>query len=206
MKFRLHPILIPVFLFLLITGNVSIYTLIFISLLFHEVGHLVAAKLTGMRVKSCTIMPYGGELVISNKYIARRKNRIILALGGPLATTLLLIVGLTLTFPGNALFVRIQLALLALNLLPILPFDGGQVVTALFEKKGFEHEIRTWMLAYSILFLTGTMIFLYFYLPNSLPYLALALFLFIQNVASYRYRKYEAALNHLRRGVSTSKS
>ena len=37
------------------------YALIFVSLLIHEAGHLLAAYLTGMRVRSCTIMPYGGE-------------------------------------------------------------------------------------------------------------------------------------------------
>lgn len=198
MKFRLHPILIPLFLFLFVTGNLSIYTLIFISLLLHELGHLIAARLTGMRVRSCTIMPYGGELVISNKYIATRKNRIILALGGPIATSLLLLIGMTLSFPGDDLLVRIQVTLLALNLLPVLPFDGGQVLSALLEKKGFAEETRAWMLLYSILFFAVAMVYLYFFLPDSLLYLFLALFLFLQNIASFRFRKYEAALIKLK--------
>ena len=42
--------------------------------LLHEVGHLIAAKLTGMRVRSCTIMPYGGELVIPGRHIAPKKG------------------------------------------------------------------------------------------------------------------------------------
>ena len=62
MKFRLHPVLLPLFLFLIITGGLSVYALIFLSLLIHEAGHLVAAYFAGMRVRSCTIMPYGGEL------------------------------------------------------------------------------------------------------------------------------------------------
>ena len=91
MKFRLHPILLPLFAFLLMSGNISTYTLIFVSLLVHELGHLIAAKATGMNVRSCTIMPYGGELVIPGRNTARRKNRIIVALGGPAATLILLI-------------------------------------------------------------------------------------------------------------------
>ena len=86
MKFRLHPVLLPFFLFLIVTGGISIYVIIFISLLIHEAGHLLAANLTGMRVRSCTIMPYGGEIVISNRHMAPRKDRLIVALGGPLAT------------------------------------------------------------------------------------------------------------------------
>ena len=74
MKFRLHPVLLPFFLFLIVTGSISMYALIFISLLIHEAGHLLAAYLTGMRVRSCTIMPYGGELVISNRHMAPEKE------------------------------------------------------------------------------------------------------------------------------------
>lgn len=198
MKFRLHPVLIPLFLFLIVSGNLSIYTLIFMSLLIHESGHLIAARMTGMRVRSCTIMPYGGELILSNQYIASRKNRIIVALSGPLATAILLFIGLLISFPGDELFVRIQLALLALNLLPILPFDGGQVLTAFLETKGFEYETRTIMLSYSMLFFAFSIIFLLFLLPKSLPYLLLALFLFMQNIAAFRFRKYEAALIKLK--------
>lgn len=205
MKFRLHPILIPVFLFLIMSGNLAIYTLIFISLLVHELGHLLAAKLLGMHVRACTIMPYGGELVIPNKYIAKRKKRIILAMGGPLATLLLLLIGLTLTFPSQHLFIRIQVALLLLNLLPVLPLDGGQVLSALLERKGTEMASRSIMLIYSILFFSVATILLYFYLPRSLPYLFLASFLLIQNIASFRYRKYEAALLKLKLKTSISK-
>lgn len=205
MRFRLHPILIPVFLFLMMSGNLAIYMLIFISLLIHELGHLLAAKLLGMHVRACTIMPYGGELVIPNKYIAQKKKRIILALGGPLATLLLLLIGLTLTFPSQNLFIRIQVALLFLNLLPVLPLDGGQVLSALLEKKGSEVGTRTAMLLYSILFISVAIIILYFYLPNSLPYLLLAAFLLIQNIASFRFRKYEAALLKLKLKESISK-
>lgn len=77
MKFRLHPVLLPFFLFLIMTGSISIYALIFISLLIHEMGHLIAAYVTGMRVRSCVIMPYGGELIISNRQLEPKKNALL---------------------------------------------------------------------------------------------------------------------------------
>lgn len=199
MKFRLHPILLPIFLFLMITGGLSVYALIFISLLLHEVGHLIAAKLTGMRVRSCTIMPYGGELVIPSRLLAPKKNRLLVALGGPIATTILLFLALLVSFPGGDLFIRIQVALLLLNLLPILPLDGGQALAALLETKGLEHNTRTAMLIYSIHFLSITIMLLFVYLPISLPYLLLAIFLLLQNIAAYRFRKYEKAFINLKR-------
>ena len=100
MKFRLHPVLLPVFLYLMIVGGLSVYALVFISLLLHELGHLIAAKLTGMRVRSCTIMPYGGEIVIPGRLLAPKKDRLLVALGGPIATIILLLLALLYFISG----------------------------------------------------------------------------------------------------------
>lgn len=198
MKFRLHPILIPVFLFLIVSGNLSMYTLILLSLLIHEAGHLIAAYATGMRVKSCTIMPYGGELVIPGRNLKRRRSRFILALGGPAATVVLLVVASIFSFPGDEIVVQIQLVLLALNLLPILPLDGGQALTAFLETKGSEYRTRARMIVHSMVSLSIIILALSVYLPRSAPYLLLATFLLIQNIAMYRFRRYEKALMELK--------
>lgn len=199
MKIRLHPILIPVFLFLLVSGNVSTYTLIFISLLIHEAGHLVAAKMVGLRVRSCIIMPYGGELTIPGRYAARRRKRFYVALGGPAATLLLLFIALIIPFPASELFIRIQLVLLAVNLLPFLPLDGGQALSAFIEKKGKEYEARLAMIVHSIIFYSVVIIMLSFSLPETVLYIVLAIFLLIQNIAAFRYRKYEKALYNIKK-------
>ncbi|WP_203246797.1 site-2 protease family protein [Sporosarcina beigongshangi] len=193
MKFRLHPVLIPLFLFLIMTGDISVYAILFLSLLIHEAGHLIAAYATGMRVRSCIIMPYGGELVISNRQLEPRRNRLIVALGGPLATVLLLGFALWIPFPGDDQVVRIQLVLLALNLLPILPLDGGQAICALLETDGSEYRTRALFLIHSILFICVIILLLICGFPKTLPYMLLALFLLIQNISTFRFRKYEKA-------------
>ncbi|AOV07611.1 M50 family metallopeptidase [Sporosarcina ureilytica] len=199
MKVRLHPILIPVFLFLLVSGNVSIYTLIFVSLLIHEAGHLVAAKMVGLRVRSCTIMPYGGELTIPGRHAVRRRKRFYVALGGPAATLFLLILAMVIPFSATDLLIRIQLILLAVNLLPFLPLDGGQALSAFIEKKGKEYEARLAMIVHSMIFYSIVIITLSFSLPQTIPYIVLASFLLIQNISAFRYRKYEKALFNLKK-------
>lgn len=199
MKIRLHPILIPVFLLLLMSGNLSTYTLIFVSLLIHEMGHLIAAKLLGLRVSSCVIMPYGGELTIAGSYAVRRKKRFIVALAGPFATFCLLLVAFVLPVAGADFLMRIQIVLLLMNLLPFLPLDGGQAICAMIEKKGGVYEARFAVLVQSIAFFIITTIILSFYLPQTAPYVLLAFFLLIQNIAAFRYRKYEKALLNIKR-------
>ncbi|NYF25005.1 site-2 protease family protein [Sporosarcina sp. JAI121] len=193
MKFRLHPVLLPFFIFLIVTGSISVYAIIFLSLLIHEAGHLIAAYLTGMRIRSCTIMPYGGEIVIKDRHSAPKKDRIIVALSGPLATLALLLAGMTISFPGDDLVVRIQVALLLLNLLPVLPLDGGQAICALLEKEGSEYRTRSFYLLHSIIFISVVVILLFSAIPDTLPYILLALFLLFQNISVFRFRKYEKA-------------
>lgn len=198
MKFRLHPILLPLFLFLLVSGNISTYTLIFLSLLIHELGHLIAAWATGMRVRSCTIMPYGGELIIPGRHTARRKHQFYVALGGPIATTILLIAVMFVSFPGAELLIRIQFTLLALNLLPILPLDGGQIIHLLLEEEYAHFQVRKNLLLFSISVCTIALIYLSISFPTTLPYALLTLFLLIQNIAAYRFRRYEKAFLNLK--------
>lgn len=198
MRIRLHPILIPFFLFLIISGHLSTYAIIFVSLLIHEAGHLIAAKLCGLYVTSCTIMPYGGELTISGQYNIRRRKRLYVAVGGPIATLCLLIIALVFPLPASDFLMRVQLVLLAVNLLPFLPLDGGQALSAYLETKGQAYEARQTMRIYSIVFYIVAIIYFSFSYAVSLPYLLLALFLLLQNLAALRYRRYEKALIDLR--------
>lgn len=199
MKIRLHPVLIPVFLFLIVSGQLSTYALIFLSLLIHEAGHLIAAKTLGLKVSLCTIMPYGGELSISGQYNVRRRKRFYVALGGPIATFFLLLFAWFVPFPHADFLMRIQLILLGVNLLPFLPLDGGQALSAYLETKGQAYEARLAIIVHSIMFYSIVLLVLGFSYKETLPYLLLTGFLLIQNISAYRYRKYEKALMNLKR-------
>ncbi|MBE1554580.1 site-2 protease family protein [Sporosarcina limicola] len=204
MKYRLHPILLPFFLMLMVTGGISMYAIIFISLLIHEMGHLIAAKLMGLRVRSCTIMPYGGELVIPNRHQATKKARLIVAFGGPLATFALLLGASFIPFPGDEVVIRIQVALLVLNLLPILPLDGGQALCVLLETNDSRYATRSLFLLHSMALLSVATLLLTYGLPETLPYVCLALFLLFQNISVFRFRKYERAYAELKKSVDVT--
>lgn len=199
MKFRLHPMLAPFLLVLMVTGGLAFYALVFISLLFHEAGHIFAAKMSGMKVRSCTIMPYGGELRIPDRHAYGKRQRIYVAVGGPAATAILLFLSMLLNFPGDEQFMRIQLVILALNLLPILPLDGGQAISAMLETEEEKFKVRSAFLIYSISILVAVSLLLLRELPESAFFLALALFLLFQNISAFKFRKYERAYERLKR-------
>ncbi|WOV88740.1 hypothetical protein QWT69_06430 [Sporosarcina oncorhynchi] len=198
MKLRLHPVLVPFFLALMLTGGLSFYALVFLSLLLHEAGHIIAAYMSGMKVRMCTIMPYGGELHIPGKFQYAKKQKIIVALGGPMATLIILLLSIFLTFPGDEQLVRIQTVILFVNLLPILPLDGGQALGTLLETEKNKYAIRASFLLFSLAFLAIGIVLMIPRLPHTLLFIALAIFLLIQNVTTFRFRKYEQAFERLK--------
>ncbi|MET1014046.1 MAG: M50 family metallopeptidase [Paenisporosarcina sp.] len=187
MNFRLHPILIPIIFFLIGTGQFAHYTIIFVSLMIHEMGHLIAAKWTGLSVKSCTIMPYGGEIIIRELRQAPKHQQWFIAIAGPLATALLILGSNFFTFSGQAFFNQVQLTILFLNCLPILPLDGGQALLALVP------EWYEWLLLISI-FLPILFILL---ISNQVHLQFLFAFIVYQNIKTWQYRKYEAVFQDI---------
>ncbi|PIC63865.1 hypothetical protein CSV79_09905 [Sporosarcina sp. P13] len=204
MKFRIHPILLPIFLFFMVVGGVSLYAMILFSLVFHELGHVLAATKADMKIRSCTILPYGGELQIVNRQLATKQQRLITALGGPIATAVLLVIGLLVEFPGNEQFLQIQIILLTVNLLPILPLDGGQVLSVLLETDQNKYITRSHFTLYSIIASIILTVYLTSYLPDSMPYVLLTSFLAIQNIITYRFRKYEQIFEQMAIGRKRS--
>lgn len=144
-------------------------------------------------------MPYGGELQIPDRHLYGKKQKVLVALGGPVATAILLLLAWIISFPGDDQFIRIQIAILMLNLLPILPLDGGQAFNAILETDATKYKVRSAFLIYSIFILIVIILSLLIGLPKTTLAIALALFLLIQNIAAYKFRKYEKAYEQLKR-------
>ncbi len=139
--FYIHWLVFPLLLLAWLTGG--LYTLLtaYAVVGVHELFHLFAALLLRERVGSLIIMPFGMTLRLSARIIRSTEKEIIIALAGPLANILMLGIGRLLTaYYGGAslsllLFRFLNLASLAVNLLPCLPLDGGRVVKALLIKR-----------------------------------------------------------------------
>ena len=117
----------------------------FVSLLLHELGHAVQARREGMEIEGITLWLFGGVAKFKGDFpSAGAEFRI--AIAGPLVS-----LALGLLFSGIAVAVTgvevvdavaawlgyINLTLLAFNLLPALPLDGGRVLrAALWQARG----------------------------------------------------------------------
>jgi Zn-dependent protease/CBS domain-containing protein len=113
---------------------------LFLSVVIHELGHAITARLYGVRTRSITLWLLGG--VAQLEQIPRQRGaEAIVAIVGPIVSLALgglCLVGLAFV-PASlvaAQFVfmylaRINFMLAIFNLLPALPLDGGRVVRSL---------------------------------------------------------------------------
>jgi stage IV sporulation protein FB len=187
-KIRMHPIMIPIIIYLIATAQLAHYSIIICSLLFHEFGHIVAAKWTGLKMSRCTILPYGGAIKLKNLQLAPPHHQWLIAIAGPLATAILYLTAQFFYFPGQAFFNEVQLTILALNLIPILPLDGGQALKSIIPK----HHQNTHLalsICLSILLILATY--------NKLHLAFIFTFIAFQNIRSWQYRKYDEAFNKI---------
>ncbi len=88
MKVKLHLLCIPLIFFMILSGQIAYYAIILTSLLWHEAAYLLVAMLCGVKIKSCVISPYGGEIEFENPAAVQTSSLLWIALGGPIATIL----------------------------------------------------------------------------------------------------------------------
>ncbi|KAB8140838.1 tetratricopeptide repeat protein [Chloroflexia bacterium SDU3-3] len=120
--------------------------LLLLSVLLHEVGHAVVARVCGFRTRSIVLWPLGGFANIEMGGAARWQRAVIL-LAGPAANAALgLICGGAWLAARTALRAPVELTamlsyatmangvLCVFNMLPAYPLDGGQIAWLLLDR------------------------------------------------------------------------
>lgn len=125
--------------------------LFFASLLAHELGHALQARREGMAIAGITLWVFGGVAQFSGRFPSAGAE-LRIAGAGPLVSLALgvLFVLLALVAPLGAeidavvfWLGQINLTLLAFNLLPALPLDGGRILRALLWRRRGDFRAAT---------------------------------------------------------------
>lgn len=124
--------------------GVLFISLLFLCVLLHEFGHIVAASRYGVQTPDVILLPIGGVARLE-RIPEEPAQELVVALAGPavnlvIAALLYLILGgfvpergLQLENPGMGLLERLMAAnlfLVVFNLIPAFPMDGGRVLRA----------------------------------------------------------------------------
>lgn len=126
-------------------ASVVFVCLLFLCVLLHEFGHVLAARRYGVRTPDITLLPIGGVARLE-RIPEKPAEELVVALAGPavnLAIAALLFLALggippmqaaaELHSPGQGILERlawVNLTLVLFNLIPAFPMDGGRVLRA----------------------------------------------------------------------------
>ena len=140
-RVRIHPLLWPMALAAIWLGEGQRLTATTLALCSHECAHILAAQLAGCHGLELELLPFGGAARLPDVWLLRPWQRITVALAGP-CVNLLTLLFLSAAFwwgvcsgPFPVLLLKSSAMLLAFNLLPALPLDGGCALLALTGKE-----------------------------------------------------------------------
>ena len=97
------------------------------AMIFHELGHFLAIRLTGGSILSASSYFVGAKIGYSSVGLSRRRE-ILVHLAGPCAGAATGMIGHYLGFFD---FAHLSFFMSLLNLLPAMPFDGGCILASL---------------------------------------------------------------------------
>lgn len=125
--FYIHILTVLLFVYCYITRRLEILAMSYAIMLVHELFHLAAALWIGLKPAHITLYPFGVNLRLKNRIVYGLADEIILYLAGPLSNILMALLAM-LFRPQWQDFYRMNLCLFILNMLPVLPLDGGVVL------------------------------------------------------------------------------
>lgn len=181
MKISIHPLFFAVTVFSAFVGGFFDCIIFALTALIHECGHIFCAARLGFRCEKIKLMPYGAAAVCDLDGI-RRRDEISLALAGPAVNAAICVAcaGLWWFFPDTYAYtdtvMSASLVMLAVNLLPAYPLDGGRVarcvIMLFFSQRTAYIVLRIINLAIAITFFV-----LFFFTGYNLTFLFFSLFL-----------------------------
>lgn len=181
MRFRID---LKIFIFLVLfyfTKQIEIYALIMIFAIIHELGHLVAGILMGMKPEKIELMPFGLSVSFKinineyNKKIKKGNNletkKILIALAGPLTNLIMILITyrLKIDIIKSMLIIYTNFLIMIFNLLPIYPLDGGRILKGIlhisFGKRKSEKYINN-ISKITVIIITAITSILILYIQN----------------------------------------
>ncbi len=187
-KIKVHPLFLILLFLSGLTGKISNFVLAFLSVLIHELAHILTALGFGYHTVSVELFPFGGVAKMEYSLFNDPVAEAITAIAGPVQSLILAL--LTKVFspflhlPGITQEVfNINLGLALFNILPLYPLDGGRILRSIFVGIGGGYKTATRMVVKltKIVTVISGLPLLFLYIRGSVPpyFPGMLVFLFI---------------------------
>jgi stage IV sporulation protein FB len=112
------------------SGYINQSIIIFVSVLLHEIGHGIVAKLLGIKVEEIELFPYGGVAKMEDITKYGGYTEALIAVAGPAVSGAIAAIGAILSKQNEVFYTisQFNFILMSFNILPALPLDGGRIL------------------------------------------------------------------------------
>ncbi len=133
----IHFTIILLFVVGYINRNLEVILISYFAVFLHELAHLLAAVLIGLKPSHITLFAFGVNLKLKNTLVYSIADEILLYLSGPFMNIILAIIGLIFYNKSSYwnIFYYNNIGLFLFNLLPILPMDGGVILKKVLTRR-----------------------------------------------------------------------
>ncbi|MCL2587751.1 MAG: site-2 protease family protein [Firmicutes bacterium] len=133
MKLSVSPWFLVVGALMWWVGEFPFFLALVVVVLVHEFSHIMVARHFGVRVERLRLLPFGAQIQIDVGFLTQRQRLLILLAGVGGNIVFALSLGLFLwLFPAVFLWIEpliiANAIVVAMNLLPIWPLDGGKIL------------------------------------------------------------------------------
>lgn len=178
-------------LLLFLCGYLKIGIIIFLIVLFHELGHIFFIKLFKYKIINVTLYPFGGITKIDKDINTPLNKELLIACGGIIFQLILFIIiyFVPINVITKELLYKYNMSILLFNILPIIPLDGSIIINSLLNKI-FSYKVSYYLyIIISIIFSIFYLFFNYWYSLNN--YLIVLLFIIktYYAIKNYKYLK-----------------
>jgi len=147
-RIEINLFVIPLFMFSFSLNFINQLLISYLSASLHELSHIVCAIIFKIKLHKIYLLPFGLSAQLDCTYVREPKKEAIIAAVGPLANLIIILLyfvittyycdKVTLSASKINLVYTVNIVMFLVNMLPILPLDGGRILKCyLTNKWGF---------------------------------------------------------------------
>ncbi len=139
MRIKINIQIFAIIIVFIIAKQIKIYTCLMVFALIHELAHMLTGMLLKLKPTTLEIQPFGIGIIFES-FHNTEKNKIIIAIAGPLINILFAIIFSNINIEAKELIVNTNILLAIFNLMPIYPLDGGRIIKSIIKFNNTEEK------------------------------------------------------------------
>ena len=154
-KLTLNPLTFILTVILACTGQMHTLLSFVPAMFIHELAHIITARSLGLKIDELEILPFGARAKMNSTLSSFNSRHILVSFAGPFSNIIfaaIIIVisqGPEIEYLHRLLFANLSLA--AVNMLPCLPLDGGNIIKSILTLR-INHKTASKILCFTRIF------------------------------------------------------